>query len=219
MAPFGPAPEMVGNETSFSAPVSRRKRFQRLDGVDLGQLAASAPRGRARRGTAPAPRRRAGARRARRRSRSGSSPPSAARSGSVPRTGLPPAAVIERAQRVGGGGVIEPRSPRRIAPAASASRRARRVRAHRRLLEMIARAVGKLAAVDEERRPAVLRHHREGQRQRRVRDIGAADVEGPGDRVRIGQHQRVGAQLWRSRRGCARACRLALRRRTSRRAS
>ena len=66
-----------------------------------------------------------------------------------------------------------------------------------------------LRAVDIERRPAVLRHDGEGERQRRVRDVGAADVEGPGDGVRIGDHQRVGAQRSRSRRGCARASALA----------
>ena len=49
--------------------------------------------------------------------------------------------------------------------------------------------------VDEHGRAAVLRHQRVGQGQRRVRDIGAADVEGPGHRVRIRQHQRVDAKF------------------------
>ncbi len=62
-------------------------------------------------------------------------------------------------------------------------------------LEVIARAVRKLAAVDEYGRPAVLRHQRIGERQRRVRDVGAADVERPRHRVRVGHHQRVGAQF------------------------
>ena len=48
---------------------------------------------------------------------------------------------------------------------------------------MVARAVGQLAVVDEDGRAAVLRHQRVGQRQRRMRDVGAADVEGPGHRM------------------------------------
>ena len=48
-----------------------------------------------------------------------------------------------------------------------------------KLLERVAHGVGELAAVDIERRTAVLRHDREGERQGRVRDVGAADVEGP----------------------------------------
>ena len=48
------------------------------------------------------------------------------------------------------------------------------------------------------------------ERQRRMRDIGAANVESPGDVLRIGHHQRVGAQFGESRRGCAAAFRRVL---------
>ena len=64
-----------------------------------------------------------------------------------------------------------------------------------KLLEPMAHVVRELAAVDEQRRAALARDDGEGERQRRVRDIGAADVEGPGDRVRIGDDQRVGLEL------------------------
>ena len=60
---------------------------------------------------------------------------------------------------------------------------------------MVARQVGQLAVVDEDGGAAVLRHQRVGQRQRRVRDVGAADVEGPGHRVAVRQHQRVDPEL------------------------
>ena len=63
------------------------------------------------------------------------------------------------------------------------------------LLQMVARAVGEFSMIDEHGRAAVLRHQRVGQRQRRMRDVGAADVEGPGHRMRIRQHQRIGAEL------------------------
>ena len=62
--------------------------------------------------------------------------------------------------------------------------------------QRVAHGVVELAAVDIERRPALARDEREGERQRRMRDVGAADVERPGDVLRIGHHQRVGAQLF-----------------------
>src|SRR5262245_62851576 len=52
-----------------------------------------------------------------------------------------------------------------------------------------------LTAVDEQRRTALARDDGERERQRRVRDIGAADVEGPGDGVRVRYDQRVRFQL------------------------
>ncbi len=63
------------------------------------------------------------------------------------------------------------------------------------LFEMVADAVGEFAVVDEQRGAAGFRHQRIGQRQWRVRDVAAADVEGPRHRVRIRQHQRVDAEL------------------------
>ena len=64
-----------------------------------------------------------------------------------------------------------------------------------RPFEMVAGQVRELAVIDEHGGTAVLRHQRVGQRQRRVRDVGAADVEGPGHRVAVRQHQRIDAEL------------------------
>ena len=63
------------------------------------------------------------------------------------------------------------------------------------MFEVIARQVRELAVIDEDGGAAVLRHQRVGQRQRRMRDVGAADVEGPGHGVAVRQHQRVDAEL------------------------
>jgi hypothetical protein len=41
MAPFGPEPEMVGNETSLSRPVSRRK----LSSASTAPISVSVPPG------------------------------------------------------------------------------------------------------------------------------------------------------------------------------
>ncbi len=62
------------------------------------------------------------------------------------------------------------------------------------LFELVAHRVGKLRAVDIERWPSFFRHDGEGERQRRMGHVRAADVEGPGHCVRIGDHQRVGAE-------------------------
>ncbi len=58
-----------------------------------------------------------------------------------------------------------------------------------------ARGVVELGLVEIERRLALARHHGEGERQRRMRDIAAANVEGPGDVLRVRDDQHVGAQL------------------------
>jgi hypothetical protein len=44
---------------------------------------------------------------------------------------------------------------------------------------------------EEDGRPALARHDRVAERQGRVLDIAATDVEGPGQRVRIGEHERI----------------------------
>ena len=59
------------------------------------------------------------------------------------------------------------------------------------LFEAMTDVVAELAAVDIER-PALARHQREREHHRRVRNVAAADVEQPGDRVRIADHERVG---------------------------
>ena len=59
--------------------------------------------------------------------------------------------------------------------------------------ERAARLLGDFLGLDIERRPAVRRQQGEGQRDRRMRDVGAANVEGPGDGMRIGKEQRIRA--------------------------
>ena len=65
MAPFGPAPAMVGKETSLSSAGVAAKALERRDDVDFGQLAARRlsvePGQKARDGDAVAPVRRCGA--------------------------------------------------------------------------------------------------------------------------------------------------------------
>ena len=63
------------------------------------------------------------------------------------------------------------------------------------VLDMGARGVGELARIDQQRWPPLGRNDGEGQRQRRVLHVGAADVEEPGDRIRLGQHGRAGPRL------------------------
>ena len=61
--------------------------------------------------------------------------------------------------------------------------------------QAVAHVVGEFAAVDVKGRAALARDDREGERQRRVRDVGTADIEGPGHAMGIGDHQRVGLEL------------------------
>ena len=95
MAPFGPVPAMVGNETSFSAPVSRRN----VSSASTVSISVSAPVGASRSTQA---RNRASATASRRcavRAPAISVAFFTALSrltGSLPRTGLPPAAKISR---------------------------------------------------------------------------------------------------------------------------
>ena len=77
------------------------------------------------------------------------------------------------------------------------------------MFEPIAYCVVELATIEIERGTAFLRHNGEPERQRRVCHIGAADVECPGDRVRVGYHESVRAAL-----GELRLDALKLRRRT-----
>ena len=169
--------------------------FQRLDRVDLGQLAARrlavepGEKARHRRAVAQLRGARAGdlgrvLHRLHRRDRIGAAQHLAAVLGDEPRDRF--------------------RAGRRIEPhARAAPRRARRDRARTRRSARTSASsssamphlVAELAAVDIERRPAVLRHDGEGEHQRRVRHVAAADVEQPGHRVRIGHDQRVGCSF------------------------
>ena len=53
-----------------------------------------------------------------------------------------------------------------------------------------------LARIDEPLHPAVRLQHNEGLRQRRTFDIGAANIEQPGNRIRRAQKGRRGASLF-----------------------
>ena len=96
-------------------------------------------------------------------------------------------------ERVGGARLVEPHGLalelREIA------RKLAGARTSANLLQRVAHVVVELGAVDIERRPALARDERKGERQRRMRHVGAADVEGPGDVLRVRHHQRIGAQL------------------------
>ena len=194
MAPSGPAPAMVENDTSLSRPVSRRK----LSSASTIPISVSLPRGasrsnQARKRVTAAPSRRCAAR-----------APSistwfftalSSAIGSGPLLTVPPRLPTRRASA----SAPVAWSSRTVLPASPSAARSRAKcvgRAHvGKFFQAVAHVVGKLAPVDIERRPALARDHREGQRQRGVRHVRAADVEGPGDRVRIGHHQRVGLEL------------------------
>ena len=61
--------------------------------------------------------------------------------------------------------------------------------------QRVAYLVVELDRIDIECRATLVRHQREGERQWRMRHVGAADVEGPGHVLRIGHQQQVGAQF------------------------
>ena len=61
--------------------------------------------------------------------------------------------------------------------------------------QRVARRIVELAARQIKRRAALARNDREGERQRRMRDVGAADIERPGDVLRIRHNQCVATQL------------------------
>ena len=63
------------------------------------------------------------------------------------------------------------------------------------LFQRGAHGIGELVAVDIDSGAARLRDGCEGQRQRRMCDIAAANVEGPCDGVRIGDDQRIALEL------------------------
>jgi len=64
-----------------------------------------------------------------------------------------------------------------------------------KFFQRAAHAVFELAGLDIEARAPLARDQRVSQRQRGMRHVGAADVEGPGDVLRIRHQQRIGAQL------------------------
>ena len=185
---------MVGKRNVLEQPGVAAKTFQRLDRVDLGEAAgrrlAVEPGEKARHRRAVAQLRRARAgdlgrvlHRLHRRDRIAAAQNRAAALGE------------EARDRLRGGGRIEPH----LAPLAAERGEVAfelRARAHvGKLFEAMTDVVAELAAVDIESRPALARHEGEGEHHRRVRNIAAADVEQPGDRMRIADHERVGGSL------------------------
>ena len=58
--------------------------------------------------------------------------------------------------------------------------------------ELALHVVADLGRIDEERRPARRRHDGEGERDRRVLDVAAPDIEQPGDGIEQGEEHGVG---------------------------
>ena len=85
-----------------------------------------------------------------------------------------------------------------------------------RVAEMAVETGRELAAVDEQPDAAVVAQDREGQRQRRVRHVAAADIEQPGDRLRASSAPRRRLPPRRGRGPGGRACRRRSRRRSGR---
>ena len=101
----------------------------------------------------------------------------------------------DTSERVGRGRLVEPHGLAGEAECRELADEIGRLADVGDLFEIVPHRVGKLRAVDVERGLALRRHDGECNRQRRVRDVAAADVEGPGHRMRIGDHQSVGAQV------------------------
>ncbi len=168
--------------------------LQRLHRIDFGAHAARGlavePGEEAGEGRAVAPMRRARARdlgrvllRLHRRDRIGSAHDLAARLLDGDRNRLRRCRLIEADGRAGGG--------------------ARGELAHERLgrrglgqlVQRVAHVIAELARVRVEPRTPVGGNEREGERHRGVRNVAAADVEGPGERGRIGHDEHVGLLL------------------------
>jgi hypothetical protein len=96
-------------------------------------------------------------------------------------------------QRVGRARLVEPHG---LVLECGDILRQRLGRAHvAEVFERVPHIVVELGAVDIKPRPAFARYHRESQRQRRMGNVGAADVESPGDVLRVRHHQRVGTKF------------------------
>ena len=89
-------------------------------------------------------------------------------------------------KRIGRGGLVEPHGFLRFAERSEVGHELGGLAYVGQRFELAAHVVRELAAVDKECGPPFTRNDREGERQRRMRDVAAADVEGPGDVVRIG---------------------------------
>ncbi len=162
--------------------------FEPVAGGDLAQVAARRLAAPARRGIASPRRRRGDARRGCPRARPRSCTPSATgtgrrRGGSSP----PPAASRSNTHdaAVAGSACTRP-----LSASASSAGPSRSGGAIATPLPRWRSSPAPAWPVHEQRDAAVLAQDREGQRQRRVRHVAAADVEQPGDRFRHRQHRR-----------------------------
>ena len=194
MAPFGPAPAMVGNETSLSRPVSRRKLSIACDRVDFGQGAARrfavepGEEARHRHAVALVRGARAGdldgvLHRLHRRQRIRAAHHLAAVLDDQPR------------DRLGTDARIEPHGAMLFAQRDQIALEGG-ARPHLGdLFEPLAHVAVELAQIDKQQRAALLRDHGEGQRHRRVRNVAAADVEQPGDGLRVRHHEHIGGEF------------------------
>jgi len=167
--------------------------LQRLDGVDLGQSAgrglAVEPGEKARHGGAVAPVRRPCARhlgrvfhRLHQGDRIGAAPDLAAAGGD------------EACDRVGGAGGVEPHVAVRGAERLEVALESAGLADVGEPRQDVAHRIAELAAVHIERGLSFARHDRDSERERRMGDVAAADVEGPADRMRIRDHERVGLE-------------------------
>src|SRR5262249_18806334 len=191
MAPFGPAPAMVGNEISWSAPVSRRK----LSSAATASISVSLPDGaslsnQARKRDTAMPSRLWAAR----------LPTISARFfvafkdaiGSAPRCGLPPCSASRRVKA----SEALAWSRRKVLSLKLSRSRARSSGAHiGEFFQGVTDSVAELGRFNVEGRPAFLRDDRECKRQRRVRHVAATDVESPRNVLGIRDQQGVSAQF------------------------
>ena len=92
----------------------------------------------------------------------------------------------EARERVGGRSLIEPYGLACLAERCQRLHEICRLAYIGEAFETVTYIVRELATVDKERGPSRLRNDGEGERQRRVGDVRAADVEGPGDGMGIG---------------------------------
>ena len=183
---------MVGKDTSFSAPVSRRNvSSAAAASISVSWPLAASASNQARKRDSAAPSRICAAR-----------VPASSTAfltafisaiGSALTIALPPAASsawISRAGAVAASKTI--RAPAAPRAATKANERVRR-RDLGEAAEPRADRLRELPRVDEQGRPAVARRISESERQRRMGDVAAADVEQPGDGMGVADQQAVGA--------------------------
>ena len=98
-------------------------------------------------------------------------------------------------KRIGRGRLVEPHRP---APRAEGCEVAGQIRGSAdvgKRFQRVTHAVVEFAGVEIERWPPLLRHDCVAERQRGMDYVRAADIERPGQRMRVGQDERVGARF------------------------